>query len=295
MGWFSNLVEDVKSDPVGAMFPMQSSAVQVSQGKNPLRDPSTQAYMGAGALAAAGVAAGGSGAAAGGAGAAAGATGGPSTATSGGAASEWLGPALGAFGNIAGGYISSRGQDRANEQNLGIAREQMAFQERMSSTAYQRAFADMKAAGLNPILAAKAPASTPSGAAIAMENAMSPIGQSVSAAVSSAVDAVRLRGEMAKMASEVGLNVAAMKTSETQASLNAANAKAAGASAEMNSANAHLLRKKYRAADIDEQLAPVDAILNRGSKAMDMIPNFRGKAAPGKVKPNPGSGGMYLP
>lgn len=72
--------------------------------------------------------------------------------------------------SAAGSYFSYKSQKKTNEQNAALAREQMAFQERMSNTAHQREAADLEKAGLNRILGVSGSgASAPSGASATMQ------------------------------------------------------------------------------------------------------------------------------
>jgi hypothetical protein len=69
---------------------------------------------------------------------------------------------LGSAGSLLGGLFSSKSADKSWQRQLKLLEKQQSFTERMSNTSWQRGVADMKKAGINPLLAvSKGGASTP--------------------------------------------------------------------------------------------------------------------------------------
>jgi len=130
-------------------------------------------------------------------------------------ASALIGGGASILGKIFGNSANAKQAEKSMSFENAQAERKMEFQREMASTEYQRAVKDLRAAGLNPILAAKGGNSSPSGAS----------GSGSTAHMENVLEGVN--GAM-KLKYETELTKEMVETEKTKQALNAANAKAAG-------------------------------------------------------------------
>lgn len=119
---------------------------------------------------------------------------------------------------------SAKGQEEANQQNMEIAQKQMDFQREMSNTAHQREVADLRAAGINPIMTSTGGvgASTPPGASAEMKDAKTPGVNSALKAIDTMANAFLTRELTEKAKEDTKLSEQLKETSRTDSTLKAA-------------------------------------------------------------------------
>lgn len=134
----------------------------------------------------------------------------------------WIVPII---GSVVGGILDKASQDSTNKANAQNVDKQIAFQTEQNATAYQRAVADMRAAGLNPGLAYQQ-GKAGSGTGAAAENRAVTHGQRLTQAVDAYNQLANGTAQRQLMREQAGATAASAMKTQMEAGIIAPDANA---------------------------------------------------------------------
>lgn len=154
-----------------------------------------------------------------------------------------LAAVAGAGTNILGSVLNYKAQKDTNKLNERMANNQNQMQDQQSRTQYQRAVTDMKAAGINPMMAM----SNGGNSAMAGARAEARAPQlDLDKTVSSAIDATRLKKEFSEADARIKKDNASADAFESSVKLNDATAKVAKKNATILDAKMGAVREQAK-------------------------------------------------